>query len=201
MLFRSPVQLSWLWIICGCLTSCGGKTGDVSQLSCLAGTAGCPCRSNNDCDQGLACSANVCLTASGGSDAAGTLTATSVASGGSTFLAGGTVTATATGGAPAAGGTSGVGGKSCIAVSNRDAGCCGDGTVESPETCDDGINDGSYGGCTSNCLLAPYCGDGIVNGPEQCDDGIDDGSYGGIDYEWYRTDRKQPCSPNLGVWM
>ena len=62
-----------------------------------------------------------------------------------------------------------------------DAAFCGDGSVECGETCDDAINDGSYGGCTSDCRLAPFCGDGIVQTEfgEQCDDAINDGSYGG----------------------
>lgn len=50
---------------------------------------------------------------------------------------------------------------------------CGDGTVQADlgETCDDGVNDGAYGGCTPNCQRAGYCGDGILNGHEQCDMG------------------------------
>jgi cysteine-rich repeat protein len=57
---------------------------------------------------------------------------------------------------------------------------CGDEVVDRPEACDDGVNDGSYGGCTLDCLdFAPYCGDGVVNGPEGCDDGINDGTYDG----------------------
>ncbi|MFH2005679.1 MAG: hypothetical protein ABI333_03720, partial [bacterium] len=32
------------------------------------------------------------------------------------------------------------------------------------EACDDGVNNGAYGGCNSDCLsLAPYCGDGTIN--------------------------------------
>lgn len=51
---------------------------------------------------------------------------------------------------------------------------CGDGVVEGAEVCDDGVNDGSYGGCESDCsALAPYCGDGIEDGGEECDDGDD----------------------------
>ena len=57
---------------------------------------------------------------------------------------------------------------------------CGDGSVDGDEVCDDGINDGSYGGCMSDCsAFAPYCGDTEVNGDEVCDDGTNDGSYGG----------------------
>ena len=48
---------------------------------------------------------------------------------------------------------------------------CGDGVVQAPETCDDKVNDGSYGGCTPDCQHAAYCGDGVKNGPEECDYG------------------------------
>ncbi|MEY2931685.1 MAG: hypothetical protein RL033_2434 [Pseudomonadota bacterium] len=49
---------------------------------------------------------------------------------------------------------------------------CGDGVVDGTqgEACDDGINDGAYGGCTAQCLLAPRCGDGQVTADETCDD-------------------------------
>jgi cysteine-rich repeat protein len=49
---------------------------------------------------------------------------------------------------------------------------CGDGRVEGDEVCDDGVNDGGYGGCVEDCsALGPRCGDGEENGPEDCDDG------------------------------
>jgi fibro-slime domain-containing protein len=50
---------------------------------------------------------------------------------------------------------------------------CGDGVVDASfhEQCDDGVNDGAYGGCTAECLLGPRCGDSVVNGNETCDDG------------------------------
>ncbi len=52
---------------------------------------------------------------------------------------------------------------------------CGDGIVTGAEVCDDGINDGGYGGCNADCLsLAGFCGDGEVNGPEACDDQNDE---------------------------
>lgn len=49
---------------------------------------------------------------------------------------------------------------------------CGNGEIEDGEVCDDGVNDGSYGGCAADCTeLGPYCGDTHVNGDEACDDG------------------------------
>ncbi|MBL4688703.1 MAG: hypothetical protein JKY37_29210 [Nannocystaceae bacterium] len=57
---------------------------------------------------------------------------------------------------------------------------CGDGEVQGAEVCDDGVNDGAYGGCLEDCTgQAAYCGDGSLNGPETCDDGTNDGAYGG----------------------
>jgi fibro-slime domain-containing protein len=58
---------------------------------------------------------------------------------------------------------------------------CGDGMVVGDEVCDDGTNDGSYGGCLPGCMgRGPYCGDGIVQDPpEQCDDGSNLVTYGG----------------------
>ncbi len=60
---------------------------------------------------------------------------------------------------------------------------CGDGFVnEGVEACDDGVNDGAYGGCEVGCqALAAFCGDGQVNGPEDCDDGNDDLADGCLD--------------------
>ena len=52
------------------------------------------------------------------------------------------------------------------------ASTCGDGIVASDELCDDGKNDGSYGGCMPGCKArGPFCGDGKVDSVEQCDDG------------------------------
>jgi fibro-slime domain-containing protein len=50
---------------------------------------------------------------------------------------------------------------------------CGDAVVDANfgEQCDDGVNDGSYGGCTAECLFGPRCGDTFINGNETCDDG------------------------------
>ncbi|MDP3278948.1 MAG: DUF4215 domain-containing protein [Deltaproteobacteria bacterium] len=51
---------------------------------------------------------------------------------------------------------------------------CGDGVVTRDEACDDGTNDGRYGGCLPGCRMrAPFCGDGMLqrDSGEQCDDG------------------------------
>jgi hypothetical protein len=59
---------------------------------------------------------------------------------------------------------------------------CGDGVVDDGEACDDGINDGSYGGCAPDCsALAANCGDANVDDGdgEVCDDGVNDGGYEG----------------------
>jgi hypothetical protein len=50
---------------------------------------------------------------------------------------------------------------------------CGDGLVTGEEVCDDGVNDGSYGGCAIGCgALASHCGDGAWDEPqEMCDEG------------------------------
>jgi cysteine-rich repeat protein len=66
----------------------------------------------------------------------------------------------------------------CVApVAFEDA--CGDGLRSPDEVCDDGVNDGAYGGCLPTCrALAPRCGDGAVDEPEVCDDGRNDGTYG-----------------------
>ncbi len=54
---------------------------------------------------------------------------------------------------------------------------CGNGVLDGGEVCDDGTNDGAYGGCEAGCgALGPFCGDALQNGPEGCDDGnaVDD---------------------------
>jgi len=56
-----------------------------------------------------------------------------------------------------------------------EGGSCGDGVLNAGEACDLGAdaNDGSYGGCTADCRLAPRCGDGILD--EEDGEGCDDG--------------------------
>ncbi len=55
---------------------------------------------------------------------------------------------------------------------------CGNGLVDLDEVCDDGLNDGSYGGCASDCSeLGGSCGGGEVQPEhETCDEGGANGS-------------------------
>ncbi len=57
---------------------------------------------------------------------------------------------------------------------SRCASVCGDGIVSRYEVCDDGINDGRFGGCLPGCQMrAQFCGDGMLQPGEgeECDDG------------------------------
>ena len=56
---------------------------------------------------------------------------------------------------------------------------CGNGVIESPETCDDGALNGQYGFCGADCSLVTsfFCGDGSIAGGEACDNGIANGQY------------------------
>ncbi|HEY1101034.1 MAG TPA: DUF4215 domain-containing protein, partial [Myxococcota bacterium] len=64
---------------------------------------------------------------------------------------------------------------------------CGDGVVTPDEVCDDGVNNGSYGGCMAGCQQrGPFCGDNRVSDDEVCDDGANVGAYGG-------------CAPGCGA--
>jgi len=51
--------------------------------------------------------------------------------------------------------------------------CCGNGVVESGETCDDGMSnsDTAPDACRTACV-PPSCGDGVVDTGEACDDGL-----------------------------
>jgi fibro-slime domain-containing protein len=58
---------------------------------------------------------------------------------------------------------------------------CGDKQVEGQfgETCDDGVNNGQSGHCTTDCksfVPLPSCGNGVLDPGEQCDDGTNNGT-------------------------
>lgn len=64
---------------------------------------------------------------------------------------------------------------------------CGNGIPEGSESCDDGLNNGTYGSsivtryCNSDCTgWAPYCGDSTIQAlyGEECDDGDNDSGDG-----------------------
>ncbi len=59
---------------------------------------------------------------------------------------------------------------------------CGDGIVTRFEACDDGVNDGRYGGCMPGCQSrAGFCGDSVhqPDAGEECDDGNNSGGLCG----------------------
>jgi len=53
---------------------------------------------------------------------------------------------------------------------NADENCCGNGTIEGTETCDDG-NTYDEDGCSSVCEIEPGCGNNVLEAGEDCDDG------------------------------
>ncbi len=79
-----------------------------------------------------------------------------------------------------------------ISGKSRCATECGDGIVAGDEQCDDGVNDGSYGGCTPDCRRGRFCGDGIHQTRyEDCDDGVN--------LTTYSTTGEPACAPGC-VW-
>lgn len=72
---------------------------------------------------------------------------------------------------PSAGDTSSVDTGEADDTTTAPAAVCGDQVIDVGELCDDGVNDGAYGGCMQCAALGPHCGDGVVNGPEGCDAG------------------------------
>jgi fibro-slime domain-containing protein len=130
------------------VTSTGGAGGTTVPVTSAGGAGG----------------TTVPATSTGGAGGAGI--DASLATDASIGGAGGTtVPVTSTGGAGGAGGTTG-------------AAICGNGKLESGETCDDG-NNMPFDGCSSDCRSEPncaggactsVCGDGIVFGAEECDD-------------------------------
>ena len=72
-------------------------------------------------------------------------------------------------------------GKSLCTNACKPSPYCGDKAVDAVfgETCDDGVNSGQAGSCTTDCKgFVPLvsCGDGVVQAPEQCDKGAQNGT-------------------------
>ncbi|MEM7607215.1 MAG: DUF4215 domain-containing protein [Myxococcota bacterium] len=94
---------------------------------------------------------------------------------------------------------------------------CGDGTIEGPETCEDGNTDNGDG-CSEFCVIepgflcevvddvsvcTPSCGDGVINGDDACDDMNDvdgDGCTACVIDDGFLCDDSEPsvCEPSCG---
>ena len=66
--------------------------------------------------------------------------------------------------------------RTCAPIAARRRPYCGDKAVDGAfgETCDDGVNSGQPGSCTTDCksyMPLSTCGDGTIDAGEQCDDG------------------------------
>lgn len=61
-------------------------------------------------------------------------------------------------------------GKVIITLGGGAPAVCGDGEIQSPETCDDG-NTTAGDGCSDVCIIEPICGNSTIESPEECDDG------------------------------
>ncbi len=183
----------WIWVVA--VVNCGGQTGDgKTPDNCSPGGVKCACKPDGTCNQGLQCSGDSCIAATGGSSG-GSSAVGSPAIAGSYSNIGGTATGwvlPVTGGAAAAGGLGGVssipGCYPAVINLSLDAGPnCGNGIVETAngEQCDD-ANRNSGDGCSADCQIEPswvcptacelckvhvVCGDGVVGLGEQCDDG------------------------------
>lgn len=143
-----------LWPICSCYSpndtvATGSAGGDGPSSE----SSGSPTTSETDADTGAAAS----------STSAGPET-TAV-----------TEDSASTGSADSSGDAS----SSTTSTTSVDVPVCGDGVVDDGEVCDDGVNDGSYGGCMPECAgLAPHCGDEVLQPVEDCDDGDDQNADG-----------------------
>ena len=80
--------------------------------------------------------------------------------------------------------------------------CCGDGSQDESEECDDG-NEIAGDGCSSRCLCEGVCGDGVLNPVsecEECDDGNivnNDGCSEDCEIERPQSRDQQKCINNL----
>lgn len=132
----------------------GSLPGTIAMLSaaaCVTGSLAVGCYSPN----------NPIVAESSGADGSTGGSADTTASASDTDL---------TGGDPASGETT-LASSGHGETDTDTAAACGDGHVDGGEACDDGVNDGTYGGCLPDCsALAPRCGDGRVQDPEVCDD-------------------------------
>lgn len=73
---------------------------------------------------------------------------------------------------------------------------CGNGAVETPEKCDDGKKNGSYGHCNTSCdgLFGAYCGNGFLDGNNEVCDWTAKDAAGNPWTLYHPTDPSKSCA-------
>ena len=166
----------------GCRVPQGGCQDGGVDLGGTDGSTSCGVSASSSGSSSSDCSTSDCSTSSTSSTSTTSTSSATTDPTTSTTTPSTTGPGTSTGDDPVCGNGTMENGEECDhGPDNADdaactAGCkiavCGDELIQKDvEVCDNGVNDGLYGGCAIDCkALAPHCGDNILDvGHEECD--------------------------------